>query len=137
MAKSESAKLHHPFRVTHPTASHTVFINDLTINMLIGVFAHEKKTPQPVRFSIEMTVDDSQVPVADDYHNVVCYQTISSAVVDLAMREHVNLVETLAEKVAVICLNYERVSLVKVKIEKLKAIENTTGVGVEIVRGKQ
>lgn len=136
MNKPDTIKLRPSFRMTRPEETHTVFIKDLLIDMLIGVYAHEKTTPQPVRLSIEMTVADSDVPVADDYHNVVCYETIATAVKNMAAAEHVNLVETLAENVAAICLNYERVSLVRVKVEKLNAVENTTSVGVEILRGK-
>jgi len=137
MSKANTVKLHPPFQMTQPEQSHKVFIKDLLIDMLIGVYAHEKSTPQPVRLSIEMTVNDSHVPLGDDYHNVVCYDTIASAVKNMAEQEHVNLVETLAEKVAMICLNYERVSLVRVTVEKLNAIENTASVGVEILRGRQ
>ena len=83
-----------------------------------------------------MTVEDTLAPLQDDYKNVVCYETIATEIAEMAITEHVNLVETLAEKAAVICLNKERVSLAKVKVEKLNAIENTTSVGVEIIRGK-
>lgn len=137
MSKSNTVELHYPFRMTRPENTHKVFIQDLLVDMLIGVYAHEKTTPQPVRFSIEMTVEDSPVPLADDYHNVLCYETIANAITAMTQQEHVNLVETLAEKAAAICLNYERVSLVRVRVEKLNAIENTTSVGVEILRGKQ
>ncbi len=102
--------------------------------MLIGVYAHEKTTPQPVRFTIEMTVEDGTIPLADDYKNVVCYETIANAITKMASTEHVNLVETLAEKVVSICLNYERVSLVTVKIEKLNAVKNATSVGVVLTQ---
>lgn len=136
MSNGNTVTLPQAFTVTCPEQTHKILIKDLLVEMLIGVYAHEKTTPQPVRFSIEMTVDDNMRPLADDYHNVVCYETIATAVMEMAVQEHVNLVETLAEKVAVICLNYERVSLVKVQVEKLNAIENTTSVGVEIIRGK-
>ncbi|MCF8466599.1 MAG: dihydroneopterin aldolase [Sneathiella sp.] len=136
MNKSTTVNVLYPDKMTRPTSTHKVFINDLMVEMLIGVYAHEKATPQPVRFTIEMTVEDTLIPLSDDYKNVVCYESIATSITKMAATEHVNLVETLAEKVAAICLHNERVSLVKVKIEKLNAIENTSSVGVEIIRGK-
>jgi dihydroneopterin aldolase len=136
MNKPTTANVLYPDQMTRPTSTHKVFINDLLVDMLIGVYAHEKSTPQPVRFNIEMTVADLHAPLADNYKNVVCYETISNHITHMAKSEHVNLVETLAEKAAAICLDNDRVSLVKVKVEKLNAIKNTTSVGVEIIRGK-
>ena len=136
MNKPTTANVLYPDQMTRPTSTHKVFINELMVDMLIGVYTHEKSTPQPVRFNIEMTVADSLAPLADNYKNVVCYETISNQITGMAKSEHVNLVETLAEKAAAICLDNERVSLVKVKVEKLNAIKNTTSVGVEIIRGK-
>ncbi|WP_288903068.1 dihydroneopterin aldolase [uncultured Sneathiella sp.] len=136
MNKPTTANVLHPGEMTRPTTTHKVFISDLMVDMLIGVYTHEKSTPQPVRFNIEMTVTDSATPLADNYKNVVCYETISNHITSMAKNEHVNLVETLAEKVAAICLNNERVKLVQVKVEKLNAIKNTSSVGVEIIRGK-
>lgn len=131
-----TANVLYPEQMTRPTSTHKVFINDLLVDMLIGVYAHEKSTPQAVRLNIEMTVVDTLAPLADNYKNVVCYETIANRIIEMAQGEHVNLVETLAEKAAAICLNNERVSLVQVKVEKLNAIKNTTSVGVEILRGK-
>ncbi|TNE40738.1 MAG: dihydroneopterin aldolase, partial [Alphaproteobacteria bacterium] len=112
----------YPDKMTRPTSTHKIFINDLLVDMLIGVYAHEKTAPQPVRFTIEMTVDDIVQPLSDDYKNVVCYETISNAITEMAQKEHVNLVETLAEKAAAICLDHDRVQLVQIKVEKLNAV---------------
>lgn len=136
MNKPTTANVLFPEKMTRPTSTHQVFISDLMVDMLIGVYTHEKSTVQPVRFNIEMTVLDTPAPLDDNYKNVVCYETIANHIMDMAKSEHVNLVETLAEKTAAICLDNERVSLVKVKVEKLNAIKNTTSVGVEIIRGR-
>jgi len=47
---------------------------------------------------------------------------------------HVNLVETLAERIAGDCLADARVAAVRVRIEKPDVIANAQAVGVEIVR---
>ncbi|MAL80382.1 MAG: hypothetical protein CMN55_14950 [Sneathiella sp.] len=135
MNKSTPLTVLHPLdKLVNPGKTHKIFIRDLVIDMLIGVYSHEKTTPQPVRINIEMTVSDATGPIDDNYRNVVCYETITNHVIRMATGEHVNLVETLAERTAAICLANERVSLVTVKIEKLNAIKNTSSVGVEILR---
>lgn len=118
---------------TEPS-THKIFIRDLLINMFIGVYAHEKTTRQEVRFNIDMVVEDPVEPLNDEYLQVVCYETIATAVQQLCENEHINLVETLAERVADICLSNRRVTSVVVKIEKLQAVKSARAVGVEIER---
>ncbi len=118
------------------TNTHKVFIHDLLINMFIGIYEHEKTTRQRVRFNIDMVVENPVDPLDDDYHNVVCYQTITEAIQTHTEKEHINLVETLVEQVADICMSNKRVVKVVVKVEKLDAIKNTGSVGVEIERAR-
>jgi len=117
-------------------ATHRVFITDLLVNMLIGVYDHEKLKSQPVRLNIVLTVTDHIGPINDDYRNVVCYETIAIAVKKLVKEEHINLVETLADKVAEICMQNHRTVSVTVKVEKLQALTDATSVGVEITRSR-
>lgn len=117
-------------------ATHKIFITDLLVDMMIGVYDHEKTKTQSVRLNIEMTVVDHVGPINDEYHNVVCYETIANSVKSLVSKEHINLVETLAERIADICLDHARVLAAKIKVEKLEAVENTVSVGVEIKRTK-
>lgn len=116
--------------------THTIFIRDLNVDMMIGVYDHEKLSSQPVRLNIEMVVRDHIGPINDDYHNVVCYETIANAIKKLVQEEHINLVETLAEKIADICLHHQRVQGARVKVEKLNAVNDASSVGIEITRSK-
>lgn len=116
--------------------THQIFIRDLLIDMLIGVYEHEQTQTQPVRLNIDMTVTDHLGPLNDDYHHVVCYETIANEIKTYALSQHINLVETVAEDVAQICLNHPRVIATTVKVEKLSAVADTTSVGIEIHRTK-
>ncbi len=117
--------------------THKIFVRDLLISMFIGVYESEKNVKQNVRFNIDMVVEDPSDPLNDDYLQVVCYETIASAIQKMTEREHINLVETLAERVAEICLSNSRVVSVLVKIEKLEAVKNAGSVGVEIERSRR
>jgi dihydroneopterin aldolase len=111
-----------------------VFVRDLVITCKIGIYDHEKAAPQRVRFNLDLAVDDHCSALDDDYSKVVCYEQIVKKVRGIAADGHVNLVETLAERVANICLQDPRVHSTRVRVEKLDVFEDTSSVGVEIER---
>lgn len=111
-----------------------VFIRDLVVPCLIGIHDHEREAPQRVRLNLDLAVHEVADSIDDDYVNVVCYEKIAEKVRNLIGRGHVNLVETLAEDVAVICLANIRVHSVRVRVEKLDIMTDAASVGVEIER---
>jgi 7,8-dihydroneopterin aldolase/epimerase/oxygenase len=111
-----------------------MFIRDLVLEARIGVYPHERKAPQRVRFNIDMRVREHPGPLDDDLAKVLSYDTVIAGVRRLLAAGHINLVETLAESVAQICLADSRVTSVKVAVEKLDIEAAASGVGVEIER---
>lgn len=111
-----------------------MFIKDLVLRCNIGAYAHERHGPQAVRFNIDLHVRESSAPVNDDLRNVLSYDKITAAIRAHVGKGHVNLVETLAEDVAGICLAHPRVVHVRVGVEKLAVEPDAAGVGVEIER---
>ncbi|MCW9046115.1 MAG: dihydroneopterin aldolase [Alphaproteobacteria bacterium] len=125
----------HPLRIANAAASvRHVFIRDLTLDCSIGIYDHEKVEPQRVRFNLDLTVRETHAPLNDDIANVVCYEKITDDIRALVARGHVNLVETLAESVAELCLTNPLVETARVRIEKLDVFADATCVGVEIER---
>lgn len=110
-----------------------VFIRDLTLTCRIGVHRHEHISQQRVRINLDLAVMDNR-DLNDDFSNVVCYERIADGVREIVTGRHIKLVETLAEDVAVLCLVDQRVSSVRVRIEKLDAFSDASSVGVEIER---
>ena len=113
-----------------------VFVRDLLLESSIGIYDHEKEHVQKILVNIDLSVTEETVPLNDDYDNVVCYEKVVNGIKNIVDSGHVELVETLAEKIADINLIDPRVLAVRVRVEKLEAIENTTSVGVEIERTK-
>jgi dihydroneopterin aldolase len=112
-----------------------VFVRDLVQMCAIGVHDHERKAPQRVRLNLDLAVFEGDAShVADDIKNVVCYEEITRAVRAVCARDHINLVETLAEDVASVCLTHGQVRSVRVRVEKLDVFEDVSSVGVEIER---
>lgn len=112
-----------------------VFVRDLEQMCAIGVHDHERLGPQRVRINLDLAVFEGDAgEVADNIQNVVCYEEITTAVRKVCAREHINLVETLAEDIAQVCLHHNQVRSVRVRVEKLDVFEDAFSVGVEIER---
>jgi dihydroneopterin aldolase len=67
---------------------------------------------------------------------VVDYSRVVDGIVRLVQSEHVNLIETLAERIAIQCLADSRVEGVRVRIEKPDILPSCRSVGIEIERGR-
>lgn len=110
-----------------------MFIRDLVLHCRIGVYPHEKLHPQRVRINVSMHIEPAGTPRNDDIANVLSYDDILRGIKLLGGGEHINLVETLADAIADLCLGDRRVIDVRVMIEKLD-VEPEASVGVEIER---
>jgi len=113
-----------------------VFIHDMVLECLIGVYRHEHENKQKVRINLDLAVMEGEAFLTDDLGQVVCYEVIADKVRGLAADGHVNLVETFAESIAAMCLFDTRVLSVRVRVEKLEALADAESVGVEIERDR-
>jgi dihydroneopterin aldolase len=100
-------------KITHHVASgkaklRHVFVKDLKIEALLGIYPEEKTKPQKIVVNIDLSV--------------------------IVAAGHVGLAETLAERIAAACLRDKRVMAARVRIEKPDVIANARSVGVEIER---
>jgi 7,8-dihydroneopterin aldolase/epimerase/oxygenase len=111
-----------------------VFIRDLVLSMSIGVHPHEKHAPQRVRINVELDVQQGAARLEDDLRNVVCYDELIQAVQKLGSGPHIQLAETMAERILELCLADERVRRASVTVEKLDVYEAAGAVGVTMVR---
>ncbi len=111
-----------------------MFIRDLVVNMLIGVHRHERDGKQRVRINIDLSLIDDSGADDDRLAGVVSYETLVHDIRLLCDSGHVNLVETLAERVADLCFDDRRVRGAVVRVEKLDVFADTASVGVEIER---
>lgn len=86
-----------------------------------GVEECEKITPQPFLISIEMGLDLRQAAITDNIEYTVHYGEIYASVKDLAENNSFDLIESLAQAIAELCLTNERVETVIVAVEKTQA----------------
>ena len=113
-----------------------VFVRDFEIVASVGVFEHEKRYEQRILLSADLAVRDDYDGVSDRLEDVLDYSTLVEGIALLVQQEHVNLLETLAERIAAHCLADRRVERVRVRIEKPDALPMCRSVGVEIERAR-
>jgi dihydroneopterin aldolase len=113
---------------------HKVFVRDLMLTCMIGVHGHERRARQRVRVNLTLDVASSARAAADALAGVVDYETIVDGIRRLADAGHINLVETLAERIADLALADRRVLAATVKVEKIDVFADAASVGVELTR---
>lgn len=113
-----------------------VFVRDLVLPCNIGVHRHERDAPQRVRINLDLAVREGDLPTDDSIANVVCYEEVATGVRAIVGAGHVNLVETLAERLADFCLEEGRVDAVRIRVEKLDVFPDVASVGIEIFRSR-
>jgi dihydroneopterin aldolase len=128
---SASTALHHWAR-----GPRRVFVRDLEIVASVGVLEHEKRYEQRIVISAELLVRDEYDGVSDRLADVLDYSKVVDGIVRLVQNEHVNLIETLAERIAAECLADARVETVRVRIEKPEVMQSCRSVGIEIERSR-
>jgi len=111
-----------------------ILVRDLVLKCSIGVHAHERLAPQRVRINVDMSALEQAGPLNDDIANVVSYEDVIESIRRLLAQGHINLVETLAETIANLCLDDERVVSARVRVEKLDVYAEAASVGIEIER---
>lgn len=111
-----------------------ILVRDLVLKCLIGIHAHELLAPQRVRINVDMEVFEQAGPLSDDIANVVSYEDVITGIKRMLAEGHINLVETLAEKVAALCLADTRVASARIRVEKLDVYAEAASVGIEIER---
>jgi 7,8-dihydroneopterin aldolase/epimerase/oxygenase len=125
-----------PRLATAAPSCRLVLIRDLVMLCSIGVHAHEHDAKQRIRINMELDALEGG-PIEDDLRNVVCYDEIISAVRRIVDAGHVRLIETLAERIAGLCLSDPRIRRARIQIEKLDVYADVGSVGVAIERFNQ
>jgi dihydroneopterin aldolase len=111
-----------------------IFVSNYVREMELGAFPDERGTTQRVRFDIALEVARGAAPLEDRPAGVVSYDDLVEAIEAVAAGPRANLVETLAERLAELCLVDPRARRVHLRIEKLDRLPGGAGLGIELVR---
>src|SRR5436305_7373530 len=81
-------------------ASDRIFVRGLVLPVAIGVYDEEQGVTQKVSFTVEAAVATGISPKGDAIAEVPSYDDLVGAVKSVIARGHINLVETMAERIA-------------------------------------
>ncbi len=112
-----------------------IYLTDLRVEAVIGIWEWERKIRQTVAIDLEMSADIRKAAQTDSVDDTLNYKLVAKRLQEFVGESSFQLVETLAEKIAAIVLDEFDVAWVKVKLNKPGAIRGARDVGVIIERG--
>ena len=113
-----------------------VFIEDLRIETVIGIYDWERKIRQTVALDLEMAFDNRTPAASDRIEDTLNYKAVSKRLTAFVEESSFQLVETLAERCAEIVRDEFGVSWLRLKLSKPGAVRGSKAVGVMIERSK-
>ena len=114
-----------------------IYLSDLRIDTVIGIFDWERRIKQTVVFDLEMGADIRKAAASDHIDDTLDYKSVAKRIISFVEESEFQLVETLAEKVATIILSEFKVPWVRVRLNKQGAVRGARDVGVIIERSTQ
>ena len=109
-----------------------VIINDLILNIFVGIHNFEKKKRQRVKFNIEILTNPYVFPNNKDLKSIINYEEIVYKIEKLSNLKHHELLEDLSENIFNMLFQNKLVKKVNLKIEKIDIIKKTKSVGIEV-----
>ena len=116
-------------------AQEIVYVRDLKIPTLIGIYEWERRIRQTLHFDLEMSADIASAAVSDDIKDALNYKAVTKRIIEFVSNSEFQLVETLAERVAGLVRDEFDVAWVRITLNKKGALTGATDVGVIIERG--
>ncbi len=113
-----------------------VFISQLAVDMVIGVYDFEKVKQQRLLIDIEMAIDVRRAAGDDDLNQTIDYAVVCQRVTQLLQQQPIELIETVAERIAQLVLSEFPAQAVRVQVDKPGAVPASRTVGVRISRGQ-
>lgn len=114
-----------------------VFIRDLQIETVIGIYDWERKIKQVVSIDLDMATDIKKAASSDQIEDTLNYKAVAKRLIAFVGGSEYELVETLAEKICEIVQSEFNVPWVRLTLHKPGAVSGSRSVGVMIERGEK
>jgi len=114
-----------------------VYIRDLRIETIIGIYDWEREVKQTVSLNLEVAHDIRRAAKTDDIQYALNYKSIAKRLIDFVEQSEFMLVESMAEEVARIVLKEFSVPWLRLRVSKPGALRSSEDVGVLIERGNK
>lgn len=114
-----------------------IFLENLEVECIIGIFDWEREQRQTVRIDLEMYTDIRKAASTDSIEDALNYKSVAKAIIKMVENSQYNLVETMAEEIAKICTEQFQIPRIKLRVSKPGAIRGSKDVGIMIQRSRQ
>ncbi|MDE2120511.1 MAG: dihydroneopterin aldolase [Betaproteobacteria bacterium] len=113
----------------------TLYLERLRVQASVGILEHELRARQQLLVSIVAELPEAPpLPPADDVAHVLDYSLLRGIALEEVGRGHVNMLETLAGRIAQRVLALEGVRRVRVRVDKPNIFPDCDGVGIEVMQ---
>jgi len=113
-----------------------IFIRDLRVETIIGIYDHERETPQTVVLDLDLAADIATPAASEDIADALNYHALTVRLEEFITASEYLLIETLAEQVVSLIQREFGVSWVRLSLQKPDALPGSTQVGLVIERGQ-
>jgi len=113
-----------------------IYIRDLLLRCIVGIYPEERENKQDVIINIEMTCDLSAAAASDQIEDTVNYKAVKKEIMALVENSAFLLIERMAGEIASVCLDHPGVFQVRVTVDKPGALRFARSVAVEVVRSR-
>ena len=114
-----------------------VYIRELKMQTVIGVYEWERKIKQTLSLDLEMAADIAKAAARDHIDDALNYKSVADRILAFVESSEFELVETLAERISEIVLQEFQVPWLRLRLSKPAAVKGARDVGVIIERGEK
>jgi dihydroneopterin aldolase len=114
-----------------------VYIRDLEIDTVIGIYDWERKIQQTIRIDLEMGTDIRRAAATDAIEDTLNYKAVAKRIIQFVADSEFELVETLAERIAELVRDEFHVPWLRLTLGKPGAVRRSREVGIIIERGSK
>ena len=112
-----------------------IFVTDLRVDAIVGIWDWERAMTQTVSIDLEMAWDIRHAAETDDIEATLDYRAVAKRVAAFVEESRFKLIETMAENIAELIQKEFSVTWLSVSIRKPSAVRGSRDVGVRIERG--
>jgi dihydroneopterin aldolase len=114
-----------------------VYIRDLKIDTIIGIYDWEREVRQTVSLDLEMASDIRGAAGSDDIGDTLDYKAVAKRIIAFVEESEFLLIERMAESVSDIVREEFGVTWLRLRLGKPGAVTGAADVGVIIERGER
>jgi len=112
-----------------------IFVSELKIETLIGIYDWEKAVPQTIQLDLEVGLRGEHAAKSGKIGDTIDYSRVVGRIEQLFKEQHFLLLEKAGEAIADTIMNEFKTPWIKVSIAKLAPLRNVKKLGVVIERG--